>query len=85
MPPAHKVNITSWLLGFVEGDGSFFMRRDGQLVFYISQKGNKALLEAIQEYLLKKNMAILLIQTLYLFFQEIKIFLDLYLYIVHNL
>lgn len=54
MPPAHKVKITSpWLLGFVEGDGSFFVRgaaSQGQLVFYISQKGNKALLEAIQEY-----------------------------------
>lgn len=52
MPPSHKISISSyWLLGFVEGDGSFSSDRSGNLTFSIGQKGNKALLLAIQDYL----------------------------------
>ena len=51
---SHKINITpSWLLGFVEGDGSFSYSRGkgGSLSFYISQKRNKTLLNAIRDFL----------------------------------
>lgn len=51
----HNIIITDyWLLGFVEGDGSFFCRKDGRLTFWISQKRNKALLLGIKDYLYKK-------------------------------
>jgi len=50
----HKINITdNWLLGFVEGDGSFCVAKKGLiLTFALGQKGNLALMEAIQSYLL---------------------------------
>nr|YP_009254022.1 hypothetical protein [Hypomyces aurantius]ANC62708.1 hypothetical protein [Hypomyces aurantius] len=49
----HKINITdNWLLGFVEGDGSFCVAKTGLiLTFSLGQKGNLALMEAIQSYL----------------------------------
>ena len=49
----HKIYITdNWLLGFVEGDGSFFIaKKDWILTFSLTQKGNLALMEAIQSYL----------------------------------
>lgn len=45
----HEFRITAeWLLGFVEGDGSFFCSgRDKSLIFNVSQKGNLALLNQI--------------------------------------
>lgn len=51
---SHKINITDyWLLGFVEGDGSFCIAKKGLiLTFALGQKGNLALMEAIQSYLL---------------------------------
>nr|AVD96818.1 double-motif LAGLIDADG homing endonuclease [Ophiostoma novo-ulmi subsp. novo-ulmi] len=53
MPDEHKVTITPyWLLGFIEGDGSFSVKNSGKDVnFSISQKGNKDLLIAISRYL----------------------------------
>lgn len=53
LPISHKFDITpSWLLGFVEGEGSFFYnKQDGRLFFTIGQKGNKALMEAIADFL----------------------------------
>jgi len=55
LPLTHSVIITDyWLLGFVEGDGSFFCRKGGRLTFFLSQKGNKALLLAIKDYLYNK-------------------------------
>lgn len=51
---SHKIYITdNWLLGFVEGDGSFCVAKKGWIVtFALGQKGNLALMEAIQSYLL---------------------------------
>ena len=53
-PLTHKIHITdNWLLGFIEGDGSFSItKKDFILTFSISQKGNLPLMEAIQSYLL---------------------------------
>lgn len=53
MPSDHRIVITNnWLLGFVEGDGSFFYTRGNKsLGFSISQEGNKALMEAIVNFL----------------------------------
>ena len=49
--PVNHFRITpNWLLGFVEGDGSFIYKTVGTLEFSIGQKGNKALLEAIKDY-----------------------------------
>lgn len=50
----HRIYITDdWLLGFIEGDGSFSItKKDYILTFSISQKGNLALMKAIQSYLL---------------------------------
>ena len=46
-------NVSSyWLLGYVEGDGSFFFSASNKsLVFTISQKGNEALMRAIEKFL----------------------------------
>ncbi len=53
MPDDRKITISPyWLLGFIEGDGSFSVKNDGKDVnFSISQKGNKDLLIAISKYL----------------------------------
>lgn len=63
LPKDHKVIINdNWLLGFVEGDGSFFFNLTNKtLVFSIKQKGNYELILAIKEYLdlLAKNKDIL--------------------------
>jgi hypothetical protein len=55
--PRTHYNITKyWLLGFLEGDGWFsFTLRTKTWEFGIAQKGNKALLEAIAEFL--QNLA----------------------------
>ena len=52
MPKSHQILITSnWLLGFVEGDGSFsVVKADKILIFSITQKGNLALMEAIKSF-----------------------------------
>ena len=51
MPKNHEIRITPyWLLGFVEGDGSFFVRSTGVLTFSIKQKGNLAVMKAIQNF-----------------------------------
>jgi len=52
MPKSHQILITSnWLLGFVEGDGSFsVVKADKILIFSIIQKGNLALMEAIKSF-----------------------------------
>lgn len=49
----YKIHITDqWLLGFIEGDGSFSITKDKfTLIFSISQRGNLALMEAIRNYL----------------------------------
>ena len=51
---SHKILITSnWLLGFVEGDGSFsYARGNVRLNFSITQKDNDPLLNAIKDFLL---------------------------------
>ena len=48
----HEICITDrWLLGFIEGDGSFsIVKKDNMLTFSISQKGNLVLMEAIKKY-----------------------------------
>jgi hypothetical protein len=53
MPEGHRFNITPyWLLGFIEGDGSFsYKNLSKDANFSIIQKGNKDLLMAIAEYL----------------------------------
>ena len=53
MDNSHKLNITSsWLLGFTEGDGSFYYDRTmGNLKYQLTQKGNKGLMSAIQAFL----------------------------------
>ena len=40
-----------WLQGFTEGDGTFHYDRRGAFRYQLTQKGNKALMEAIQNYL----------------------------------
>lgn len=51
MPKDHEIRITPyWLLGFVEGDGSFFVSKTGVLIFTINQKGNLAVMKAIQNF-----------------------------------
>lgn len=47
-----KINITpEWLLGFVEGDGSFSVSTTGLILrFSIAQKGNLVLMEAIKKF-----------------------------------
>ena len=54
LPSTHKIHITShWLLGFVEGDGSFsYKKLPACLVFVIAQKENLALMYAIRDYLI---------------------------------
>lgn len=51
--PLNRYKITpNWLLGFVEGDGWFsFSPQERFFTFGIIQKGNKLLLEAIQDFL----------------------------------
>lgn len=53
MPKEHKFNITSyWLLGFIEGDGSFsYKSLSKEANFNVIQKGNKDLLIVIAEFL----------------------------------
>ena len=52
LPEDHEIYITSyWLLGFVEGDGSFYYESHKNALFLgIKQKGNKDLLVAIQNF-----------------------------------
>lgn len=51
LEPIRSFNVSAyWLLGFVEGVGSFYFSVD-KLFFSISQRGNRALLEVIQNYL----------------------------------
>ena len=52
LPASHEFNISGeWLLGFVEGDGSFYYDYSkNTLAFSISQKGNKELLDAIKAF-----------------------------------
>ena len=51
MPKDHEIRITPYLLlGFVEGDGSFFISNTGALNFTIKQKGNLAVMKAIQNF-----------------------------------
>lgn len=57
---SHYKITANWLLGFTEGDGSFFcLAAKASLRFSITQKGNKGLLIAINDYLnnfLKENL-----------------------------
>lgn len=50
---SHKIHVTPyWLLGFVEGDGSFFIHKATKtLRFSINQKDNLALIEAMALFL----------------------------------
>jgi len=53
MPDSHKVrNTPNWMLGFVEGEGSFFTRQDEyQLIFSIGQDSRDlALMEQIRYF-----------------------------------
>lgn len=60
LPSTHKININSdWLLGFVEGDGSFFYNSSNRrLEFAIGQKGNAALMNSIRTYLHNLSKAV---------------------------
>jgi hypothetical protein len=51
--PLNHYNISNyWLLGFIEGEGSFYFSASNEsIVFSISQKGNETLMLAIQEFL----------------------------------
>lgn len=51
--PMNHYNISNyWLLGFIEGEGSFYFSASNKsLVFNISQKGNETLMLAIREFL----------------------------------
>lgn len=52
LPLDQEFSITpSWLLGFTEGDGTFHYDRRGNFRYQLTQKGNKGLMEAIQNYL----------------------------------
>ncbi len=51
LPTNHFIITPYWLLGFVEGDGSFICKTKGSFVFSIGQKGNKALLVGIKDFL----------------------------------
>lgn len=52
MSPYHYKITSWWLLGFVEGDGSFYLDSEIEtLAFSIKQKGNKTLMLAIKNYL----------------------------------
>lgn len=55
MPKEHSVKITPyWMLGFIEGDGSFSFKTLSKSAFFtIGQKGNKELLLDILDYLNK--------------------------------
>jgi hypothetical protein len=50
--PTHSVHLTSyWLLGFVEGDGSFWIRNNFTLSFNIAQSSKDlVLMEAIKDF-----------------------------------
>jgi len=52
MPAVYKVHITPyWLLGFVEGEGSFCMRKNFTLIFNIAQSSKDlVLMEAIRDF-----------------------------------
>jgi hypothetical protein len=53
-PSTHNFNISAnWLLGFVEGDGSFHVGAKDNLIFSMAQKDNKALLDEIKNFLLQ--------------------------------
>lgn len=64
MPKEHKFNITSyWLLGFIEGDGSFsYKSLSKDANFSITQKGNKDLFKAIVEFLQSYSQIIVLLR-----------------------
>jgi hypothetical protein len=53
MPLEHRIRITPyWVLGFTEGEGSFSIRKDMPfyLVFSLTQKGNTALMKALEKF-----------------------------------
>lgn len=52
LPESHKIRITPyWILGFVEGDGSFSLRKDYTLTFNIGQSiKDLSLMKAIQDF-----------------------------------
>jgi hypothetical protein len=52
LPPSYSVNVTpNWLLGFVEGEGSFFIWKNFSLGFNLSQSNKDlVLMEAIRDY-----------------------------------
>lgn len=51
MPLNHYKVSRYWLLGYVEGDGSFYFSTSNEsLVFSITQKGNETLMLAIQDF-----------------------------------
>lgn len=54
MPKDHIVINGPWLLGFFEGDGSFFFSNNRNTIgFALTQKGNLDLMNAIKEFLTK--------------------------------
>lgn len=49
MPKYHFIINSYWLLGFFEGDGSFYFSSDrNTIVFLLTQKGNLDLMNAIK-------------------------------------
>lgn len=53
MPESHQLRITpNWVLGFIEGEGSFSIRKIMPffLVFSLTQKNNTVLMKALQEF-----------------------------------
>lgn len=55
--PNHYIKVTPyWLLGFVEGDGSFYLHTISNILYFsVKQKGNQTLLEAIKHFLLSAD------------------------------
>lgn len=75
MPSEHRIVITkNWLIGFVEGDGSFFYTSSKKsLGFSIAQEGNKALMQAIVNFLCNYASEQIKPELLPLYLDEIKI------------
>lgn len=58
MPINHYRITKNWLIGFVEGDGSFsYNTLTKKVIFSIAQKGNEDLLKEIAKFLPKSSKA----------------------------
>ena len=60
MPKSHQLRITPyWVLGFVEGEGSFSIQRNKNfpLTFSLTQKHNSDLMKAIQDFFISLGVS----------------------------